>query len=576
MGHQGDASSVRTLWYVLRMTFCRPFRSLATVITLAGASSLTTSASAGEWSAGATMVTPRYWSAAVVLDDGRVLTAGGQSTGGTITNTAEILDPDTNLWTPTDGLPSGIFGHELYLLPDGRVLCAAAPTPALFDPDADTWTPTPSPSAGRFRAATAQLADGSVFHAGGTSNNGASVHATAEIFDAAADAWIAAGTLATARENAAAATLADGRVLVAGGTGGIPAPELLTSVEIYDPVLDVWGAAAPMNVGRLRHALVVLDDGRVLAVGGTTTATVEVYDPEEDAWTSVALPLASSGGLVATTPSGKVLIGVGNGNGLSAEVMLFDPATDAVVMAPSMNAPRWLAESARLPDGTTIVIGGASTGEGLTYLATTEILSLDANGTPCTTPLDCTSGFCVDSVCCDAACEGGPCDSCAAADGADEDGLCTAIPAECDDGDACTEGDLCEEGACRSVPVECEAGECEASSCDAESGDCAVEPLDDGTPCVGGTCQDGLCEASEGEGGSDAGPSTAAATSSASTAASTGSGGDDGGATADDDGCGCEIPGHAAPPRGWLAAALALGLVGVRRGARRRGPRAAG
>lgn len=54
---------------------------------------------------------------------------------------------------------------------------------------------------------------------------------------AAAD-WFPAPEMATARSGATATLLNDGRVLVVGGRNASGAP--LASVEIYDPVTDTW------------------------------------------------------------------------------------------------------------------------------------------------------------------------------------------------------------------------------------------------------------------------------------------------------------------------------------------------
>ena len=70
----------------------------------------------------------------------------------------------------------------------------------------------------------------------------------------------------------------------------------------------------------------------------------------------------------------------------------------------------------------------------------------------------------------------------------------------CDDRDACTQSDLCRSGECvGGDPVECEAlDEChEAGECYSVTGECSSSPVEDGTPCTGGTCQDGECVADE-------------------------------------------------------------------------------
>ena len=44
---------------------------------------------------------------------------------------------------------------------------------------------------------------------------------------------------------------------------------MLAESEIYDPVANEWSTGSPLQIGRFRHATVLLPDGRVVAIGGT-------------------------------------------------------------------------------------------------------------------------------------------------------------------------------------------------------------------------------------------------------------------------------------------------------------------
>jgi len=78
------------------------------------------------------------------------------------------------------------------------------------------------------------------------------------------------------------------------------------------------------------------------------------------------------------------------------------------------------------------------------------VFSLErTDGDPCGNDAQCVSGFCVDDVCCDEICDGGPCDACSVAQGAVSDGACAPLnDRACDDGNACSETDVCLDGAC--------------------------------------------------------------------------------------------------------------------------------
>src|SRR5205823_1788173 len=62
---------------------------------------------------------------ATLLQDGRVLIAGGRTTGGgdsALLAAVEIYDPQTRSFSPTGSLAYRRAGHTATLLPDGRVL----------------------------------------------------------------------------------------------------------------------------------------------------------------------------------------------------------------------------------------------------------------------------------------------------------------------------------------------------------------------------------------------------------------------------------------------------------------------
>ena len=125
-------------------------------------------------------------------------------------------------------------------------------------------------------------------------------------------------------------------------------------------------------------------------------------------------------------------------------------------------------------------------------------------GTACSAASDCGSNFCVDGVCCLTACTGA-CNACSIAKGALLDGTCTGLTnVPCDDGNACTQGDMCAAGVCvPGFPKTCTpSDQCHsAGTCDSTTGACSNPPVSDGTTCndgslctTGDTCQAGVCK----------------------------------------------------------------------------------
>jgi hypothetical protein len=160
-------------------------------------------------------------STATLLDDGRVLVAGGAPT-------AEVFDPATGTFTtagPTQ--PPLAHGHTATLLDDGRVLLAGGSSAEaqLFDPATGTFTPTGALATDRFWLSAALLPDGRVLVVGGSDSSGdRAVARTAEIYDPSTGRFTPAASPSRDRRAATAVTLADGDVLVLGnypGNGGM-------------------------------------------------------------------------------------------------------------------------------------------------------------------------------------------------------------------------------------------------------------------------------------------------------------------------------------------------------------------
>ena len=174
--------------------------------------------------------------------------------------------------------------------------------------------------------------------------------------------WAPAGFLADPRMESATALLDDGRVLVIGGTGLTAA---LATVEVFDTD-GLLSLAAPMTVARTGHTATTLADGRVLVTGGQNadgvTADAELYYPASDAWVAVPNMVEARAGHTATRlDDGRVLI-AGGSSEPSFSVEIFDPATDSFTFAGSSPLIRTDHAAALLGDGRVLIAGGWSGG----------------------------------------------------------------------------------------------------------------------------------------------------------------------------------------------------------------------
>ena len=253
------------------------------------------SASVGHWHDTVGDIGRRYGHVAVGLRDGRVLVAGGldDTRHGVLSSTA-LFDPSRGV-TPAAPMNAARYRPATALLGDGSVLVTGGEggdrSADRYFPALDRWIPMPSMATPRWGHSATVLRDGRVLVAGGVHVAGCceyTAHAQTEIYNPISNAWTAGPTMRTARYSHTATLLDDGRVLVVGGNGGAPGGQM-ASAEIFDPGRGAWNAAPDMSVARAGHTATAWADGKVLVAGGLfrysdPLPTAEIYDPETGSW----------------------------------------------------------------------------------------------------------------------------------------------------------------------------------------------------------------------------------------------------------------------------------------------------
>ncbi|MEX2621608.1 MAG: kelch repeat-containing protein, partial [Egibacteraceae bacterium] len=292
----------------------------------------------GVWELAGQMASIRFEGSLTLLDDGRVLAAGGRNEirDEITVDTAEVFDPLTGQWEDTGSLSGPRSHHSATLLPDGRVLVAGGfagsndqlATAEVYDPDTGQWTLVDEMTEGRARHLAVTLDDDRVLVTGGGGLD------STEIFDPATDTWETTGAMVDARSNFAGDVLADGRVMVAGGGGHVT-----RAAEIYDPATGEWTAVASMLADRDNPQGAALDDGRFLMISGIGAGkSAEVYDPDTDEWTASLMINDRWTALLGTLPDSTVLVAGGADGGSYAEV--YDPDTNDWTTAGRMHWAR--------------------------------------------------------------------------------------------------------------------------------------------------------------------------------------------------------------------------------------------
>ncbi|MEP6639979.1 MAG: kelch repeat-containing protein [Chloroflexota bacterium] len=257
----------------------------------------------------------RSYETATLLQDGRVLVAGGEENGDKTVASAELYDPATGQWTDTGSMHAARRGHTATVLADGRVLVAGG------------WNLAAQPQAPLF----------------------------AELYDPASGTWSKTGSMTRWRYRPLATLLSDGRVLVTGGYIGGQADT--KGAELYDPGTGTWSWARPMIAPPATATR--LADGKVLVLHGGRSP--ELYDPGSGRWTETTNPTQSHGFAEATLlANGDVLVLGIAGNGTVDTAELYDPTSG--IWSPTNRPLTGRGPATLLSDGTVLLVGRDASG----------------------------------------------------------------------------------------------------------------------------------------------------------------------------------------------------------------------
>jgi N-acetylneuraminic acid mutarotase len=309
-----------------------------------------------------------------LLDNGKVLIAGGFNGDENGTASTEIFDPATKTFSPNGNLSIARASHTATLLPGGKVLIAGGfngnylDSAEIYDPKTGKFTAAGKMTLPRSEHAAVLLKNGKVLLAGGVGTNWTFL-ADAEIYDPSTNSFSKTGNMTAARESHTATLLKDGQVLITGGhRGRRSAIEIYRSAEIYDPQKGGFTASADLTVKRHKHDAVLLADGRVLIVGGSDErdsrgayTNVEIYDPKTKNFAGIGDMRLSRYKLQGTTillKNGRVLIAGG-----ANQAEIFDPAKNSFEIAPGkFETARLFSTATLLADGQVLIAGGYDNG----------------------------------------------------------------------------------------------------------------------------------------------------------------------------------------------------------------------
>lgn len=230
---------------------------------------------------------------------------------------------------------------------------------------ADTiWTqkadmPTPR------QVPTSAVVNGKIYVIGGSPSEGTgSRFSTVEEFDPVINVWRKKADMPIAR-SALSSSVLNGRIYAIGGSSD----DGFSIVEEYDPVTDTWTRKANMPTERRFLTSCVLN-GKIYAIGGTPPGvlsglrTVEEYDPSTNTWTKKSdmptpIPHFDMGlwGLCANVVNERIYVLGGRPViGAIPNVYEYDPATET--WARKTNMPVFTSQMASVVLGDKIVVIG--------------------------------------------------------------------------------------------------------------------------------------------------------------------------------------------------------------------------
>lgn len=240
------------------------------------------------------MAYARWYPSATTLGDGRVVVLSGNITPSTWADTPEIFDPATNTFSQLTGVNTSDMHEEEYplsfLMPDGKVFTIISSTgnARLLDVNARTWTALGVTNA--FNGAAVQYRPGKILTTGGgnTQTGGPSL-TRAEVMDVGLGAqWRQVPSMSQPRYMHNLVMLADGKVMAIGGASTASQTTSTGTLipEIWDPTTEGWTDVAPMAHRRMYHSTaLLLPDGRMLTAGGGRLPpapdifSMQIYNP---------------------------------------------------------------------------------------------------------------------------------------------------------------------------------------------------------------------------------------------------------------------------------------------------------
>jgi WD40 repeat protein len=265
--------------------------------------------SSGSWSATSSMAQGRYYPTTTTLPDGGILAVSGHDTAKAVVTIPEVWNGSgwRRLTTAPLSIPDPYY-PAMFVAPNGKVFLAGFPQTTRYLDVTGTgqWTTVANRNvADRTMGSAVMYAPGKILYAGG----GDPPTASAEVIDLnqAAPSWRSVPGMAFRRRQINATLLADGSVLVTGGTSGPGFNDQAGAVhtaELWNPQTESWRTMAAESRHRTYHGTaLLLPSGQVLSSGSGEGGGITYANSEFSAQVFSPPYLFNSDGSPAARPS---------------------------------------------------------------------------------------------------------------------------------------------------------------------------------------------------------------------------------------------------------------------------------
>ncbi len=315
------------------------------------------------WSEAGSTNYSRWRHTATLLANGEVLVCGGYPPEDTILaySSCELYNPEKNKWENVPPMNIARFFHAAVLLNDGRVLVTGGATEdsttascEIYNPVNNTWEIVASMNRKRERHLMIKLVDGRVLVAGGGAFDMVSgeVTNTCEIYDPVMNKWEYISPMNYPMINHKGIVLNNGNIFIAGSNpfmdGGNAHYEILNINNLnWDTIPSPY-----YNHGSF-PSLSTLNDEKILVIGKTNIG--EVFNPENNLWT-VTDSLSFQDRYYAISINKKNVLVLGNGN----DCEIYDYLSNSFFKAADKPAYQKEFTLTKLSNGSLLLVGGVN------------------------------------------------------------------------------------------------------------------------------------------------------------------------------------------------------------------------